>query len=46
VSMEIEASADDVEAMQEALMTEFDAGDVIGKLMAFIAQIRVCGEET
>ncbi|KAM6491480.1 hypothetical protein JOM56_013049 [Amanita muscaria] len=45
-SMEVEASSEDADAMCAALDVEFDAGDVVGKLMAFIAQIRSCGEDT
>jgi hypothetical protein len=45
-SMEAEASADDVQAVLAASMADFEAGDVIGKVMAFIAQIRACGEDT
>lgn len=46
MNMDIEASAEDTEAMREALLTTFDAGDVIGKLMAFIAQLRCSNEGT
>ena len=46
MSMDAKASAEDTEAMQEALLTTFDAGDVVGKLMAFIAQLRSSGEVT
>jgi hypothetical protein len=45
-SMEMEALADDAEAMHAALSTEFDAGDVVGKLLGFIAQIRASSEDT
>ena len=45
-SMEVEASADDAEALYEASMTDFEPGDVVGKMMAFIAQLRSCGEDT
>ncbi|KAM6492668.1 hypothetical protein JOM56_012392 [Amanita muscaria] len=45
-SHEIEATADGEEAMLSTLVTEFDAGDVTGKLMAFINQIRSSGEPT
>ena len=45
-SMDVEALADDIEAMQEALLTNFEAGDVVGKLMAFVAQLRLCREDT
>src|SRR5712691_10309160 len=45
-NMEIEASADDTEAMHAAFDVTFEAGDVVGKLMAFIAQIRSCSDDT
>ena len=43
-NMEVEASGDDEDATWEASITEFDAGDIVGKLMAFIAQLRSCSE--
>ena len=43
-NMEVEALRDDEDAMREALVTDFDAGNVIGKLMAFIAQLWSCSE--
>jgi hypothetical protein len=45
-SMEVEASETDTEAIREASVTDFDAGDVVGKVLAFVAQIRACGEDT
>ena len=45
-STEIEASADDTEAMHAAFNVTFDAGDVVGKLMAFIAQLQSCSDDT
>jgi hypothetical protein len=39
ISMETEASADNVDTMHAAYDVTFEAGDVVGKLMAFIAQI-------
>jgi len=45
-SMEVEASSEDVAALRAAMVTDFTAGDVVGKLMAFIAQLRLCGENT
>ena len=45
-SMDIEASANDVEAMHAAFDVKFEAGDVVGKLMAFIAQLCSCSEDT
>lgn len=44
-SMEVEAAEDDVLAIREASNPMFDAGDVVGKLMAFIAQLRSCDED-
>ena len=43
---EVEASADDVDALREASETDFEPGDVVGKMMAFIAQLRSSGEDT
>jgi hypothetical protein len=45
ISMEVEASSNDAEAMHAALNTTFEAGDIVGKLMAFIAQLRACSED-
>ena len=45
-SIEIEASADNAEAMHAAFDITFEAGNVVGKLMAFIAQLRSCGDDT
>ena len=45
-NMEVEASADDAEALREAAVTDFEPGDVVGKMMAFIAQLRSCGQDT
>ena len=45
-SMEVEASSDDVEAICAALNTNFNADNIVGKLLAFIAQLRSCGEDT
>ena len=45
-NMEVEASGDNEEVLREASITDFDAGDVVGKLMAFIAQLRSCSEGT
>jgi hypothetical protein len=42
VSMDIEATENDADAILAASITDFEAGDVVGKLMAFIAQIRSC----
>ena len=45
-NMELEPSADDADALREASVTEFEPGDVVGKMMALIAQLRSCGEDT
>ena len=45
-NMEVEASGDDDDAIWEASITDFNAGDIIGKLMAFIAQLHSCSEGT
>jgi hypothetical protein len=44
--MDVEASDTDVEVIQSLSITDFNAGDVVGKIMAFIAQIRACSEDT
>ena len=46
VSIDIEASTDDAEAIRMSTVTEFSAGDVIRKLMEFIAQLRQCSKGT
>ena len=38
-SMEVEASEDNPNAICELLITDFDAGDVVGKLMVFVSQL-------
>ena len=45
-NMEVEASADDADALHEASATDFEPGDVVGKMMAFITQLHFCGEDT
>ena len=37
--MEVEASEDDPNAIRELSITDFNAGDVVGKLMAFVSQL-------
>ena len=44
MSTEIEASSDDVAAMASTTMTNFEPGDVLGKLLAFINQVRMSSE--
>jgi hypothetical protein len=46
VNMEIEATPDDVAAMVGTTITDFEAGDVVGKLMAFVNQLRTSSEPT
>jgi hypothetical protein len=43
-STEIEASSDDVAAMASTTMTSFEPGDVLGKILAFINQVRMSSE--
>jgi len=45
ISMEVEAFPDDAEAMHAAFDDTFEPGDVVGKLMAFIAQLRACSDD-
>ena len=44
-SMEVGASEDDPDAICELSITDFDAGNVVGKLMAFVSQLQLCGED-
>ena len=44
-SMAIEADADDVEAMAAITIVDYDPGDTLGKLMAFINQLRMSSED-
>jgi hypothetical protein len=44
-SMDFEASANDAEAMAETLIVDFEPGDTIGKLLAFVNQVRVSSED-
>jgi len=46
VNMEIEATPDDVEAMLGMTITDFQAGDAVGKLMAFVNQLQASSEST
>lgn len=45
-SMEAEASPAEADAILDAYSTDFEAGDAVGKLMAFISQIRASCEAT
>ena len=44
VSMEIDASADDADAMFATTVTDFDPSDALGKLLAFVNQVRMSSE--
>jgi hypothetical protein len=44
ISTEIEASSDDVAAMASTTTTDFEPGDVLGKLLAFVNQVRMSSE--
>jgi hypothetical protein len=46
VSMAIEADAEDVEAMAAITVVDYDPGDTLGKLMAFVNQLRMSSELT
>jgi len=43
-SMAIEADAEDVEAMAAITIVNYDPGDTLGKLMAFVNQLRMSSE--
>lgn len=45
IGMEVEGSPDDAEAMQAAFDVTFEVGDVVGKLLAFIAQLHACSDD-
>jgi hypothetical protein len=44
ISTKIEASSDDVAAMASTTTTDFEPGDVLGKLLAFVNQVRMSSE--
>ena len=44
ISAEIEASSDDAAAMALITVTNFEPGDILGKLLAFINQVRMSSE--
>ena len=44
-SMDVDASANDAEAMAETLVVDFEPGDTLGKLLAFVNQVRVSSED-
>ena len=39
VSMDIDASTDDTDAMIGTTVTSYDPGDTLGKLLAFVNQV-------
>ena len=43
-SIDIDASADDAEAMEATMVVNFDPGDTLGKIMALVNQLRVSSE--
>jgi hypothetical protein len=45
ISMDVEASANDAEAMAETLVVDFEPGDTLGKLLAFVNQVRMSSED-
>jgi hypothetical protein len=44
ISLEIDAAADDIEAMASTALVTFEPGDVMGKLLAFVNQVRMSSE--
>jgi hypothetical protein len=44
-SMELEPSTEDADALQALLIADFDAGDVVRKLMAFVSQLRLSSDD-
>ena len=44
-SMDADASADNAEAMAETLVVDFEPGDTLGKLLAFVNQLRMSSED-
>ena len=45
ISMDIDASADDTEAMGETLIVNFEPSDTLGKLLAFVNQVWMSSED-
>ena len=43
--MEAELSVNNIDSIEALMMTDFNAGDVVGKLMAFLSQLWACGED-
>ncbi|KAM6489863.1 Ribonuclease H-like domain containing protein [Amanita muscaria] len=46
VNPDLEANADDEDAMLGTTITDFEPGDVVGKVMAFVNQVRASSEPT
>src|SRR5260221_3661569 len=44
ISVKLEASADDAEVMADTMVIDFELGDTVGKLLAFINQVRISSE--
>ena len=44
-SLDIDASADNAEAMAETLVVDFKPGDMIGKLLAFVNQVQMSSDD-
>ena len=44
ISTEIDASADDVAVMASTTATDFEPGDILGKLLAFVNQVHMSSE--
>ena len=46
IDLKILDVSSDSDALREASETDFEPGDIVGKMMAFIAQLRSSGEDT
>jgi hypothetical protein len=44
ISLDIEAAADDVEAMASTTIVDFEPGDILGKLLALVNQVRMSSQ--
>lgn len=44
-SMDTEASAEDLQTMLDTLVVDFTTGDTLGKVLAFVNQLQLCGED-
>lgn len=44
ISTDVDASAEDASAMAETLIVDFEPGDTVGKLLAFVNQVRMSSE--